>query len=119
MPHILLVEDDEIILQIIKEMFEAEGWRVEPYAHGLHALSRINSQDPYDLLLLDNELPGLTGLELTRHARRLPHRTHTPVIILSASECGREARDAGANLFLKKPEGMKTLTDSVRRLLNP
>jgi CheY-like chemotaxis protein len=40
-----------------------------------------------------------------------------PIIIISASECSREAREVGANLFLDKPEGLKVLADTIRRLL--
>ncbi|HKP72569.1 MAG TPA: response regulator [Pyrinomonadaceae bacterium] len=117
MPHILLVEDDEIVRQTLMEMLECEGWQVECCADGLLGLSKINSQKTYDLLLLDNEMPELTGLELTRQARILPHRRQTPIIMMSASNYAREARRAGADEFLEKPGDMRVLVETVRRLL--
>jgi CheY-like chemotaxis protein len=113
---ILYVEDYEPIRQSVKEILELEGWRVEICADGLAALSLIESGAHYDLLLLDNELPHLSGIEMVRRARTLPHRKQTPIIMVSASEAGREARRAGAQLFLKKPEGMRTLVESIKLL---
>ncbi|HKP72488.1 MAG TPA: response regulator [Pyrinomonadaceae bacterium] len=117
MPNILYVEDDAVVSLMVKETLEAEGWHVECCANGLLGLSKIDGGEHYDLLLLDNELPGVSGLELTRRARVLSHRKETPVVMFSASEYGREARAAGANVFLNKPEGIKTLAETVRRLL--
>ena len=113
---ILLVEDSEIVADAMRETLELEGWCVEVCADGLAALSLIESGAHYDLLLLDNELPRMSGIELVRRARTLPHRKQTPIIMVSASEAGREARRAGAQLFLKKPEGMKTLVESIKLL---
>jgi CheY-like chemotaxis protein len=113
---ILYVEDYEPVQQSVKETLEFEGWRVEVCVDGLDALVQIESGARYDLLLLDNELPGMSGIELVRRARTLPHRKQTPIIMVSASEAGREARRAGAQLFLKKPEGMRTLVESIKLL---
>src|ERR671916_724976 len=103
MPHttILLVEDSKFVADAVCETLEAEGWRVRTCADGFAAWLLIKSEAHYDLLLLDNELPNMSGLELTRRARDLAHRQRTPIIMLSASECGREARQAGANEFLR------------------
>jgi two-component system chemotaxis response regulator CheY len=113
---ILYVEDYEPVRQSVKETLEFEGWHVEVCADGLAALTQIESGAHYDLLLLDNELPRMSGIELVRRARTLPHRKQTPIIMVSASEAGREARRAGAQLFLKKPEGMRTLVESIKLL---
>lgn len=113
---ILYVEDYEPVRQSVKETLELEGWRVKVCADGLDALSLIESGAHYDLLLLDNDLPGMSGIELVRRARTLPHRKQTPIIMVSASEAGREARRAGAQLFLKKPEGLRTLVESIKLL---
>jgi CheY-like chemotaxis protein len=117
MLNILWVEDNEIVLTTVRDILCSEGWQVECCTHGLLALSKIYSAEHYDLLLLDNELPGVSGLELTRQARRLAHRREVPIIVISASECGRAAREVGANLFLDKPEGLKALADTIRHLL--
>ncbi|HEY9405278.1 MAG TPA: response regulator [Pyrinomonadaceae bacterium] len=114
---ILYAEDFQPVKHIVKEMLELEGWGVEDCEDGLAALHHIESRAPYDLILLDDDLPGLTGLELVARARVLEHRRHTPVVMLSATERRRDARTAGVNIFLKKPEGMKSLVETIRQLL--
>jgi CheY-like chemotaxis protein len=114
---ILYAEDYKVISDAVMEALGEEGWRVDVCADGRAALSRIEGEMHYDLLLLDNELPHICGLELARRARQLPHRRRTPIIMLSTGELGREAREAGADLFLKKPGDMPALADAIRRLL--
>jgi two-component system chemotaxis response regulator CheY len=115
---ILYVEDDELLRLTVQDTLELEGWRVESCGDGLAALARIESGERFDLLLLDNELPGASGLELLRHARMLPYRQHTPVVVISATDCEREARRAGAGAFLKKPDDITQLVSTITRLLN-
>lgn len=117
MPHILLVEDTEIVADAIRETLECEGWRVETCADGYVALLLIKGEARYDLILLDNELPNVNGLELARRARELPHRERTPIIMLSASECVRDAFLAGANMFLRKPQDIGKIVETASRLL--
>jgi CheY-like chemotaxis protein len=117
MPHILYIEDSQYVADAVKETLEGEGWRVETCADGYVALLLIKSERRYDLILLDNELPNVSGLELTRRARELPHRKHTPIIMLSASECVRDALLAGANLFLRKPQDIGKVVETVAHLL--
>jgi CheY-like chemotaxis protein len=100
----------------VTEMLEEEGWRVDACLDGTIALEKIESQRAYDLLLLDNDLPGLSGLELVHRALSLAHRQRTPIIILSATEVGKEARRAGASLFLRKTENIYAIVEHVLRL---
>jgi CheY-like chemotaxis protein len=79
---------------------------------------KIESTERYDLFLFDNDLPGASGLELLRHARMLPLRQRTPIIIVSATDCAREASRAGADAFLKKPDDIDQLAPTIARLLN-
>lgn len=117
MTRILYVEDDALLRSTVAELFESEGWRVSVCGDGIKAWAEIEGGEPYDLILLDNALPGVRGIRLVRHVRSLAHRKRTPVVVFSASECGREARGAGANEFLKKPEDMDVLVETVRRVL--
>ncbi len=116
---ILCVEDNELVLQSLKDALELEeGWRVDACADGTTALSKIESDEHYDLLLIDNELPGVDGLTLIRRARDLPHRQQIPIAMLSASGIETDARRAGADEFLRKPEAITIIVEHVRRLLN-
>jgi two-component system chemotaxis response regulator CheY len=117
MPHILLVEDHQTVAQAVKETLEDEGWRVSHCSDGAVAVRRLASAATYDLLMLDNHLPNVNGLELVRYARGLSHRRETPIIMFSASECSRDARLAGVNEFLRKPADIGKIVETVARLL--
>jgi CheY-like chemotaxis protein len=114
---ILHVEDEKTIAEAVKLALEDEGWEVVTCADVAEARGRISGREHYDLLMLDNQLPGVSGIELLRHARSLPHRRRTPVIVLSASEVETEAWRAGADAFLRKPDDMGAITGTIKRLL--
>jgi CheY-like chemotaxis protein len=113
---ILYAEDYKLLLHYVKELLEAQGWRVETCDDGLSALEKIEGDNSYDLLVLDNGLPGMSGLELVRRARSLLHRRRTPIIMLSASDVALSASRAGVNAFLKKPDEIDALIETVQRL---
>lgn len=115
---ILHVEDNKLVAHTVRDSLESRGWVVDSCAEGITALSKIAGGGRYDLLLLDNDLPGVDGLELLRQARKLPHRRRTPVVIFSARDCETEAWRAGADAFLRKPEDLLALEDTIARLLN-
>lgn len=114
---ILYAEDFQPVKHIVTEMLEFEDWRVEDCDDGLTALAKIRSNEQYDLILLDDDLPGINGIALAALVRTLEHRRHTPIVMLSAAERRCDARAAGVNIFLKKPEGMKSLVNTIRLLL--
>ncbi|HJR09117.1 MAG TPA: tetratricopeptide repeat protein [Pyrinomonadaceae bacterium] len=114
---ILHVEDNKFLADAVRETLEEEGWTVRHLSNGADALREIAGDAQYDLLLLDNELPGTSGVEIVRRARTLPHRQQTPIIMFSASDCEAEARRAGADAFLRKPKDIALLTETVARLL--
>src|SRR5215212_1718447 len=120
MPHItiLLVEDSDMVLRAVKKTLELEGWRVEVCEDGVAALRELEGEAQYDLIITENDLPGATGLELIRRARLLPHRRQTPIIMFSSGPHRAEALRAGADEFLKKPEGIYAVGTLVALLLS-
>ncbi len=114
---ILYVEDDPQVANLVAEMLAGENWRVELCTEGETALLKLTGEEHYDLLVVDNDLPELNGLELIRRARRITRRRRTPIIMLSATDCERDAWRAGVNDFLKKPEQIHELPTTVSRLL--
>jgi two-component system chemotaxis response regulator CheY len=115
--EILYVEDNEIIANAVRELLESEGWKVETCADGMAAHEKVTSYARYDILIFDNDLPGVNGLDLVRHARQLPHRRRTPIIMLTASDFEREARGAGADAFLSKTKDTAIIVNTIERLL--
>lgn len=118
MPLTILYAEDHAALRLaVKETLEREGWRVVACTDGATALAELESTESFDLLIFDNLLPGLSGLELARRARALAHRRSTPVVIVSASEARAEALAAGADVFLRKPQDVGLLAGTVRNLV--
>jgi len=118
MPHILLIEDNQVTAQALEDTLEAQGWRVTRCGDGAVAMLRLAGKTIYDLLLCDIQLPSVSGLELVRYARTLPQCKEMPIIMFSASECSREARQAGANEFLRKPQDIGKIVETISRLLS-
>jgi CheY-like chemotaxis protein len=114
---ILHVEDNEMVAAMVKEMLEDQGWQIETCADGNAALEKISGEDEYDLLLVDYDLPGANGLEIINRARELDHRCDTPMVVLAASPAEAAAREAGADIFLRKPQDVSALVETVSRLL--
>ena len=114
---ILYAEDDQLVSAAVRETLEREGWQVEACSNGSAALGLVLSAAPFDALLFDDQLPGVRGVEIARRARQLPRRRRTPILMLSASECEREARAAGVDAYLRKPQDVLRLAETIRRLL--
>lgn len=117
--RILLVEDDETIAAIAREMLEEQGWQVHTCNDGNVAIEHISGGIHYDSLLVDYGLPGINGLELVQRARKLVHHACTPIVMLSATPVGLAAREAGADVFLQKPQDVISLVETIGRLLRP
>jgi CheY-like chemotaxis protein len=114
---VLVVEDNDVALRVVKRTLELEGWCVECCRDGDAAMRELEGGGQYDLIITENDLPGASGLKLTRRARTLPHRQHTPIIMFSSGPRRAEALGAGANEFLKKPEGIYSVGEAVALLL--
>lgn len=114
---ILHVEDNKAVARTVQDTLVAEGMHVDFCLSGATALEILRSDAPYDLIIVDNDLPGLSGLELVLWVRSTPHRRNTPVIMLSGDDCEAAAWRAGVNDFLRKPEGVDKLSSTIRRLL--
>ncbi|HEX8149292.1 MAG TPA: response regulator [Pyrinomonadaceae bacterium] len=114
---ILYVEQNRMLLQTVRDVLEFAGWYVKPCSDDGSAVVYVESRGHFDLLLLDHDFRGLSGLKLTERARRRPHRRKTPIILISLEDIAEEACRAGADAFLRKPNNLIELVDTIRRLL--
>ena len=114
---ILHVEDHKVVADAVRDALEAEGWRVVTCTDGAAALNRLAGGATFDLLITDNHLPRVNGLEVVRYARSLPHRCHLPVIMFTASPLPPDAHDAGVDAYLRKPDDIHKLIATVAGLL--
>ena len=114
---ILHIEDNRAFARTIQETLGAEGIHVDFCLNGSAGLALLKNHAPYDLIIVDNELPGLSGLELVLRIHSIAHRRGTPVIMLAGDNCESEAWRAGVDAFLRKPEGVNQLSSTIKRLL--
>ena len=114
---ILYVEHNKMLLQTVRDVLEFAGWYVKPCSSDGYAVAYVESKEHFDLLLVDHDFPDLSGLALTERARRQPHRWRTPIVLISLQDISDEARSAGADAFLRKPNNLIELVETVRRLL--
>jgi two-component system chemotaxis response regulator CheY len=115
---ILHAEGNGKAANLLGEMFKAQEWQVELCSDGYDALEKLTSNERFDLLLIDNDLPGLSGLELVLRARSMPPYRRTPILMLSGDECEAEAWRAGVNAFLRKPKDIDRVPSTIARLLS-
>jgi two-component system, OmpR family, response regulator len=115
--HILIVEDDTHIAELMRLHLCDEGFDVVHAADGHSGAQRLESEH-WDAVVLDLMLPGIDGLEICRRARAMAH--YTPIIITSArsSEVHRIlGLELGADDYLAKPFSVLELVARVRALL--
>ena len=119
MPHILLVEDDLDIAQLVRHYLDLAGHSVEILSNGLEVVPRVAQRRP-DLLLLDLMLPGTHGLDVCRALRRRPETADLPILMVTArgEEADRIAGlELGADDYVTKPFSPKELVARVGALL--
>jgi two-component system alkaline phosphatase synthesis response regulator PhoP len=116
---ILVVDDEEDILELLKYNLSREGYRVSCTTSGEKTLSLVERETP-DLILLDLMLPGMDGLEVARRLKDKSHAKNVPIVMLTAK--GEEADivtglELGADDYVTKPFSPRILLARVRAVL--
>jgi CheY-like chemotaxis protein len=115
--RILCTEDDADARDLLVRVFESEGYQVTVTGNSAHALA-IAKREAFDLIVVDNWMPGLSGQELTREIRTF--NKSTPILFFSGAAYDadkQEASDAGAQGYLIKPDGIFNLVEEVAKLI--
>jgi PAS domain S-box-containing protein len=117
--RILVVEDNAVNRVVIGRTLERLGHKVELVSNGESAV-RLVQEIQFDLLFMDVNMPGLDGLEATRHIRSLPTpEANIPIVALTASAMMNDRREclaAGMNDFLSKPINIEAVARVIDRL---
>jgi two-component system, OmpR family, KDP operon response regulator KdpE len=114
--RVLVVDDDSQIRRVMRTTLEARGYDVEEAASGEQTLELVR-KEKYDLILLDINLPGKSGVETCREVHTM---SAIPIIMLTVREAGEdkiEALDAGACDYVTKPFAMGELLARIRAVL--
>jgi len=114
MKSILIVEDEEGIIQFLKQGLEEEGYQVSAANNGKSGLELFQNEK-FDLILLDWMLPKMTGVEVCKAIRM--QNTKTPIIFLTAKDTVQETVEglkSGANDYIKKPFSFDELVERIK-----
>ena len=114
MKHILIVEDEEGILQFLKQGLEEENYQISAVNNGLDGFN-LFQKEKFDLVLLDWMLPKMTGLQVCQKIRETD--TKTPIIFLTAKDTVQETVEGlktGANDYIKKPFSFDELVERIK-----
>jgi CheY-like chemotaxis protein len=117
--RVLVAEDNEINFELVRDLLEASGHRVQWARDGIQALDALLAEH-FDLLLLDLDLPRLSGMDLLRRLRTEQATQELSVLVLTADAMAgtQEAvTAAGADGYLSKPFGVATFRHTIQDLL--
>ena len=113
---ILVVDDEQAIVDAVSYALRAAGFEIDEFGDGESALEAARSA-PYDVLVVDVRLPGLSGIEITR---RLRAESGVPILMLTAMDAEVDrvlGLEAGADDYVTKPFSVAELVSRVRAIL--
>jgi two-component system, cell cycle response regulator DivK len=115
---ILYVEDNEFNLKIVRQLLSRTSYRLIEAVDGEQGVATALRELP-DLILMDIQLPKLSGLDATRMLRGDPKTAQVPIIVVTSfalSGDDKKAQDAGASAYLAKPYSPRELLAMIRKL---
>lgn len=117
--HILVVDDEEDIIELVKYNLIREGYNITCATSGEEALKIVGSTPP-DLIVLDLMLPDIDGLEVTRQLKSNPKTRSVPIVMLTAK--GEESDivaglELGADDYIAKPFSPRVLVARIRTVI--
>ena len=116
--RVLVVDDDDDMRAMLRRTLEADGYHVTERNRGTHVLETLRGA-PFDLIILDKEMPGITGLELLPALHR--DFPEVPVVLVTAfggRQVAASALRLGAANYLEKPFKLAQLRDAIDGLVS-
>jgi len=115
--RILIVEDDEEMKSLLKDFFVEEGFETDSVSNGHDALG-ILIKKPFDLVITDIRMPGLTGLDILPRIKKLqPGVSIIMITAFGSEEVRRRAYERGATLYLEKPIQFQKLRELIHQMV--
>ena len=118
--RVLVADDDPEICTLIKTILSKGPYDITLCHDAESALVHIQRDDPYDILISDFMLPGISGIELITQVRQNGATSRMPIVMISGHNnyaMDARAKAAGANAFLNKPFTLSQLRTTVQQLL--
>lgn len=115
-PKLLIAEDDIDIRELLRTIFEMEKYEVVTSGNGREALDHLVRGGEFDLILLDLNMPIMSGREFLQHKKAQGLGDNTPVIVFAATR-DKECLDGIAD-WIKKPVSLDELIHTVQKHLN-
>lgn len=119
MAHILIVDDEESIRELIRMVLETNGHTFDLAADGSEALERLRKAK-YDLVIMDRNMPKMTGVQALTVLRTNPAFKDLKVLMCTSASVAKEvdeAFQAGANDYILKPLNLQLLASKVSKAL--
>ena len=116
---ILIVEDNPQSMKIVMMALRPHGYNLLEATDGEEALEIVSREKP-DLIIMDVQLPRLSGLEVTRRLRQMPAFSHVPIIVITAYAMKgdkEKAIEAGCDAYFTKPINTRELPQIVAEML--
>lgn len=113
---VMVVDDDQGILEVIKIILEEEDYEVITIDDGTVVIDKVKEETPA-VILLDIWMSGQDGGEITKQLKSSEHTREIPVIMISAkNDTEKVAMESGADDYITKPFDMDILLEKVKRL---
>ena len=120
MKHILVVDDEPIVRLVLCLILEQQGYGCAEARNGQEAMAALKADPPVDLVITDNQMPMMNGLQLIAYLKTSLSHRHLPIVLLSGHLCEEvqeQARAKGVSAFLSKPLDVEELLETVHRVL--
>ncbi len=118
---VLIVEDNELNMKLFNDLLEANGYQVIQTRDGLSALDLARKHKP-DLILMDIQLPEVSGIEVTKWLKEDDELRHIPVIAVTAFAMKgdeEKMREGGCDAYIAKPISVGKFIETVKQFLEP
>ena len=116
---VLIVEDNELNMQLFNALLDAHGYRTLQTRDGMEALDMARTHKP-DLILMDIQLPEVSGLEVTKWLKADDELQSIPVVAVTAFAMKgdeEKIREGGCEAYISKPISVATFLDTVRKFI--
>ncbi|MEP0986523.1 PAS domain S-box protein [Ekhidna sp.] len=116
-PKILLVDDNDVNRKVASSIMIKSGCQVEEAFDGFHAIEKI-SQEDFDLIFMDIQMPKMDGIQATSEVRKLEHGSNTPIIAMTAYSMEEDRErflKAGLDDYLAKPIKAEMLIEKIKK----